>query len=66
MFLIKLILLYLFQGLFQGLHLIKKCMILCLNSKKKHEDLEIKVLEAGFNQSEWIEMLEKLLNSKKI
>ncbi|WP_324280552.1 BMP family protein [Borreliella garinii] len=33
--------------------------------KKKHEDLEIKVLEAGFNQSEWIEMLEKLLNSKK-
>ncbi|WKC77885.1 BMP family protein [Borreliella turdi] len=33
--------------------------------KKKHENLEIKVLEAGFNQSEWIEMLEKLLTSKK-
>ncbi len=41
-------------------------MILCLNLKKNHENLEIKVLEAGFNQSEWIEMLEKLLTSKKI
>ncbi|WKC75141.1 BMP family protein [Borreliella yangtzensis] len=33
--------------------------------KKKHENFEIKVLEAGFNQIEWIEMLEKLLISKK-
>lgn len=33
--------------------------------KKKHDNLEIKVLEAGFNQSEWIEVLEKLLTSKK-
>ncbi|WKC88000.1 BMP family protein [Borreliella japonica] len=33
--------------------------------KKNHKNLEIKVLEAGFNQSEWIDILEKLLTSKK-
>ncbi|AHH05092.1 Nucleoside-binding protein [Borrelia miyamotoi FR64b] len=32
--------------------------------KKNRSDIEIKLFEAGFNQHEWIELLEKLLNSK--
>ena len=33
--------------------------------QKKRKDIEIKLFEAGFNQSEWIELLEKLLSHHK-
>ncbi|QMU99114.1 BMP family ABC transporter substrate-binding protein [Borrelia sp. A-FGy1] len=33
--------------------------------KKERKDIKIKLFEAGFNQSEWMELLEKLLSHQK-
>ncbi|WP_445435913.1 BMP family ABC transporter substrate-binding protein [Candidatus Borreliella tachyglossi] len=50
-------------GIISGSPSYKEMYDFLLEFKKNRNDVEVKLFEAGFNQSEWIELLEKLLNS---
>lgn len=50
-------------GIISGSPSYKAMYDFLIEFKKNKSDIEIRLFEAGFNQHEWIELLEKLLNS---
>ncbi|APR64803.1 BMP family ABC transporter substrate-binding protein [Borrelia anserina] len=51
-------------GIISGSPSYKAMYDFLIEFEKGRSDIEVKLFEAGFNQHEWIELLEKLLNSK--
>ena len=51
-------------GIISGSPSYKAIYDFLIEFKKNRSDIEIKFFEAGFNQHEWMELLEKLLNSQ--